>query len=231
MFCNISKSEGPKPHGPSEKNENIFFISKWTNPRFSLELYLILHRKSMEKACFVHKYYFPMSLYSLLARISLGRKEVLRLHGESRQVRKGLEGEKKLEAIYPTTCNLGLIQFQTMDKWTEYVHLLCNKTFLLIARHCHSNWSAMPGKNSRGYCGDCYICRYTNRHIYTYRHQPEHRSRLQGCGRSTVWKHQNSVRGKVLFSNEPRVVDISRYMVKLVHSMCTEGNKWNFSDM
>ena len=121
-FCNISKSEGPKPHGPSEKKENIFFISKWTNPRFSLELYLILPRKSMEKAYFVHKHYFPMSLYSLLARISLGRREVLRLHGVSRQVRKGLEGEKKLEAIYPTTCNLGLIQFQTMDKWTEYVH-------------------------------------------------------------------------------------------------------------
>lgn len=33
-----------------------------------------------------------------------------------------------------------------MDKWTEYIHWLCNQNFLLTARHCHSPWGAMSGE-------------------------------------------------------------------------------------
>lgn len=51
------------------------------------------------------------------------------------------------------------------------------------------------------------------------------RSSLQGCGRSTAWTHQNSISGKGLFLNGPRIVGISGYMLKLVHSICNEGNE------
>lgn len=94
--------------GPFRKKESIFFISKWTNSRFSLELYLILHWKSMEKAYFVHQHYFPMFLYSLLTKISLGSKEVLRSPWCFKTSKEKVGRGKKLEAIYPTTYNIVL---------------------------------------------------------------------------------------------------------------------------